>query len=422
MSIKTVETPRAKLRAPIGVYALRSDTARTVLRIVHAAQPISRVDLARRLKVTRSTVTDVVKPLLAAGVLCESTPASAGRVGRPPIDLSFRDDGAFFSGVNIGVRRSQVGTATTDGRLLHEESFDTPSDPASALTRIRSVIDRLCALTPDRFLSAIGISVPGPTDAERTRLLFAPQLGWRDVEIAEALTIPRGQRGKNVDSAPRVIVENDATAAALHELRRRLRDRTYRIRNDFVLVRAGTGIGVGLILGGEVYRGTGPDGGLLGEFGHMTVVAGGKPCACGSRGCWERYASATSAAALYAGDRPGAKGGKPPRFIDIVARAKAGELRALSTLERTGEYLGVGIGSVISGLGVTRVVLSGRIVYGWQFIKKPLREAVARTMVGRLANWSVEPGEPTGAGLGGAFEVATEQHLTMLAVNIRAAS
>jgi len=131
----------------------------------------------------------------------------------------------------------------------------------------------------------------------------------------------------------------------VYERRRRLRNSEGSELSDFVLVRVGTGIGVGLVIGGEVYRGTGGEGGLLGEFGHMTIVAGGKSCACGNRGCWERYASAASAAALYAGERRHANGGRPLRFVDIVARAEAGETRAQVTLERIGNYLGIGIGN-----------------------------------------------------------------------------
>jgi predicted NBD/HSP70 family sugar kinase len=181
---------------------------------------------------------------------------------------------------------------------------------------------------------------------------------------------------------------------------------------DFVLVRSGTGIGVGLVLGGEAYRGTGKGEGIAGEFGHMTIVAGGKPCACGNRGCWERYASASSASSLYMGDRVQLGGMNAPRFVEIVARAEAGELRAQRTLERVGEYLGIGIGNVIMGLGVPRAIVSGRVVYGWKYIEAPLRSAVEQSMAGRLAGWTVEPGEPRGAGLGGALEVAVEEFLT----------
>ncbi|MCU1265462.1 MAG: Transcriptional regulator/sugar kinase [Acidobacteria bacterium] len=398
------------------------DSARTMLRIVHAAQPISRADLARRLKINRSTVTEIVKPLLASGALCEAAPerGSAGRIGRPPIGLSLCGDRTLFIGVNIGVRRTQVGAAATDGRLLADEAFDTPADADASLARISSIIERLQESMPERTLISVGVTVPGPTDAERKELLFAPHLGWREVRIAETLNKESKQRGKNFNVP--VIVDNDATAAAMYEARRHLRNGAPLGSNDFVLVRAGTGIGVGLVLGGEVYRGAGTDCGLLGEFGHMTIVAGGKQCACGNRGCWELYASATSAASLYAGDRASARGHRSPRFVEVVARAEAGELRAQATLARIGGYLGIGISNVITGLGVSRVVVSGRIVHGWKFVQQSLREAVAGSMVGRLSNWSVEQGQPTGAGLGGALEVAIEHYLTGLAESTRAAA
>jgi predicted NBD/HSP70 family sugar kinase len=404
-----------------GNLNLPSDTTRTLLRIVRAAQPISRIELARRLDLNRSTITEIVRPLISSGVLCEEASTHGeGRVGRPPIGLSLTSDTLFFIGGNIGVRRSQIGAASANGDVLYEESFDTPSEPSATLSLLRSNIEKLRARLPERALTAIGLSVPGPTDAERRRLLLAPHLGWRDVDIAEALSVMGGARSA-WGTVP-VVVENDANAAAMYEMRRRLRQESGIGADDFILVRAGTGIGVGLVLRGNVYRGTGTDRGLLGEFGHMTIVAGGKPCVCGNRGCWERYASASSASSLYAGDRVQVRGEKPPRFVEIVARAEGGELRARSTLERIGEYMGIGISNVISGLGVSRVIVSGRIVLGWKFVKDPLCQAVGRSMAGRLSNWSVEAGEPTGAGLGGALEVAFEQYLAMVTAQARAAA
>jgi predicted NBD/HSP70 family sugar kinase len=269
---------------------------------------------------------------------------------------------------------------------------------------IRASVERVCAKVNGRTLKVVGVSVPGPADADRRKLLYAPRLGWHDVPIADSLRY--GARGV------RVVVENDATAAAMFEARLRLKDAVGGAWEDFVLVRAGTGIGVGLVLGGEVYRGTGKGEGLAGEFGHMTIVAGGKPCLCGNRGCWERYASASAASALYMGDRVQLGGQGAPNYVEIVARAEAGEIRAQRTLTRVGEYLGIGIGNVITGLGIPQVILSGRVVYGWKFIRDPLHEAVEQSMAGKLGGWKVEPGEARGAGIGGALEVAVDEYLT----------
>jgi predicted NBD/HSP70 family sugar kinase len=405
--------PRAHAHEPQGP----AKATVMLLRLLRAAQPISRAELARRVGVNRSTVTDAFKQLIAAGVVREEptqqpAPGANRALGRPALALSFNDDYGYFVGVNVGVRRSTVGLATLSGQVIAEEEFETPPEPADALALIRKTIGRLCARAGGRRLRAIGVSVPGPADAARERIVYAPHLGWLDVDVANALRFDAEGGECLAGDSVRVVVENDATAAALYELRlRQGRDESERL-DDFVLVRSGTGLGVGLVLGGEVFRGDAVGEGLAGEFGHMTIVAGGKPCVCGNRGCWERYASAPAAATLYMGERVQLGGQAAPRFVEIVARAEGGELRAQRTLERVGEYLGIGIGNVITGLGVTRVIVSGRLVYGWKFMREQINNAVALSMAGRLHGWSVEPGEATGAGLGGALEVAAEGFIT----------
>ena len=379
-------------------------TTRMLLRLIRALQPISRIDIARRLVVNRSTVTEIVKPLISAGIILEDTVQTdeANRPqGRPPISLFFNDANDFFVGLNLGVRHTQVGLATITGEVLAEEEFETPSDPETALQTAKEKIEKLSAKIKNRTLQTIGVSIPGLTDETGRKLLYAPHLRWSDVEIADILSF---------GDVP-IIVENDATAAALFESRVKLSRSSEKLLNNFILVRSGTGIGVGLVIDDEIYRGTGRGQGSAGEFGHMTIMAGGKACACGNRGCWEKYASAASAAALYTGDRASFGNTKPPRFIEIVARAEAGEIRAQKTLEKIGEYLGIGIANVIMGIGVHQVIVSGRLVYGWKFIKQPLREAVERSIVGKSSDWTIECGEPKGSALGGALEVAIEDFI-----------
>jgi predicted NBD/HSP70 family sugar kinase len=413
-----LEPEEARAPATFGADAAAPARATVMLlRLLRAAQPISRAELARRVGVNRSTVTDTFKPLIAAGVVREeavshAAPGTGRSLGRPAAALTFSDEHGFFVGINVGVRRTTIGLATLAGELLADEEFETPSEPSDALAKLREVTGRLVRRAGGRRLRVIGVSVPGPTDAAREKITYAPHLGWHDVAVADALRFDGEGRPCAGGSAVPVVVENDATAAALYELRLRLRRAESPRLDDFVLVRSGTGLGVGLVLGGEVFRGYASGEGLAGEFGHMTIVAGGKLCRCGNRGCWEMYASASATSALYVGDRVQFGGQAAPRFVEIVGRAEAGELRAQRTLERVGEYLGIGIANVITGLGVTRVIVSGRLVYGWKFMREPLHDAVAQSMAGRLSGWSVEPGEATGAGLGGALEVAAEGFLT----------
>jgi predicted NBD/HSP70 family sugar kinase len=417
-AVGTLEPDEPRAHAHSGVSDAAGPARATVmlLRLLRAAQPISRAELARRVGVNRSTVTDTFKPLIAAGAVREESlnpPGGTGRsLGRPPTALAFSDEHGFFVGVNVGVRRTTVGLATLTGEVLAEEDFETPSEPSVALEKMRGVAGRLVRRAGGRKLRVIGVSAPGPTDAAREKITYAPHLGWHDVAVADALRFDWEGRPATAETSVPVVVENDATAAALYELRLRLGRAESKRLDDFVVVRSGTGLGVGLVIGGEVFRGDASGEGLAGEFGHMTIVAGGKLCRCGNRGCWEMYASASAASSLYVGDRVQLGGQAAPRFVEIVARAEAGELRAQRTLERLGEYLGIGIANVITGLGVTRVIVSGRLVYGWRFLREPLHNAVAQSMAGRLSGWSVEPGEATGAGLGGALEVAAEGFLT----------
>lgn len=387
--------------------ATPAKTTRMLLRLVRAAQPISRIELARRLQINRSTVTDIFNPLIKSGILREEPLKilhGAHRVqGRPRVGISFNNSKEFFIGVNLGVRHSQVGLTTLSGEILAETEFETPPEPTRALEQIQNTVKQLCQKTDGRKLKVIGVSIPGISDAEQKCLLYAPHLGWRNVAIAAAL------QNTGEPFVP-VIVENDATAAAMYEARLKLQKTDDSPLKNFVLLRSGTGIGVGLVIEGEVYRGTEQSEGFAGEFGHMTIVAGGKLCVCGNRGCWERYAAASAAPALYNGDRAQTKD-RQLRFVEIVGRAEAGETKARRTLERIGEYLGIGIGNVITGLGVPNVILSGRLVYGWKFIKPTLYKAVDASLVGKLNDWTIECGEPKGSAIGGALEVAVEEYL-----------
>lgn len=416
-SPKLGEAPDSQTRR---LGSAQSDTTTAILRLLRAAQPISRADIARRLGIHRSTVTDIVRPLMAEGVLCEAAaadaPAGNARMGRPGTGLEFKDDG-YVIGLSLGVRQSRAGAVTLNGRLLAVTDFDTPRDPEEALLLMRSAVSDLRARAGSKRLHSIGVSVPGPTCAARRRLAFAPHLGWRDLDVAGALRFaPERTYGSRAarcaDDVP-VLVENDARAAALYETRARAAEEDSRVWRDFILVRAGTSLGVGLVRRGEVYRGTGSADGWAGEFGHMTIVADGRRCICGGRGCWESYVSTNSAVSLYTGDRAALRDGAP-NFAGIVSRAEAGEARARATLARVGDYLGVGVANLIGGLGISRVVITGRLALGWKFMNGMLHEAIGRSMAGRVTKWSVVAGRKEGTDLSGALEVAIDYYLSVV--------
>lgn len=409
----------SEARSPVTNSSSESTTpakaTRMLLRLLRATQPVSRVDLATRLGVHRSTVTEIFKPLITSGLIREDVTSDAKNAqgqGRPAKALVFNSDKDYFIGVNLGVRHSQVGLTTLSGEILVEDEFVTPEKAKDALRIVRAKIEEFCTsdLVGGRTLRTIGVSVPGPTDEDRRTLRYAPHLNWSNVAVADELSFTSADGKFSTKDIP-LVVENDSTAAAMYEARLKIRNSSDGLASDFILVRSGTGIGVGLVMNDEVYRGTGRAQGIAGEFGHMTIAAGGKSCVCGNRGCWEKYASAAAAASLYTGDRAQHYGTKMPRFVEIVAKAEGGEVRARRTLESMGEYLGIGIANVIMGIGVPHVIVSGRLVYGWKFIEKPLHDAINKSIVGRIPGWKVECGEPKGSALGGALEVAVEEFI-----------
>lgn len=371
-----------------------------LLRFLRAAQPVSRSELAERLKIDKSTVTEYIKPLIDKNIVLEDK-LDTKELGRRSRVLSYNDKSIYFIGVNLGVRRSQVGLTTLKGDVFDEEDFETPEDPKLALRMARESITKIIDKYPERKLELIGVSVPGITDNARRELVYAPNLNWKNINVADALS---------VGDTP-IVVENDSTAAAMYEARVRIRSTNDGLLSNFILVRSGTGIGVGLVIGSEVFRGSGKSIGSAGEFGHMTIVAGGKPCVCGNRGCWEKYGSAAAAASLYIGNRSLRHGETAPRFIEIVTKAQNGDNRSRRTLEMIGDYLGIGIANVIMGIGIPKVIVSGRLVYGWEFIKQPMDEAIKRSIVGKTEGWSVEAGSTAGSAIGGALEVAVEEFL-----------
>jgi predicted NBD/HSP70 family sugar kinase len=378
---------------------------RIVLRLIWASQPISRAELSRRIGFNRSSVTDIVKPLISEELLIEEALEKDDFkvLGRPPIGLSFNDKNDFFIGVNLGVKHSQIGYTTLKWNLSGGEEFETPQDPTKALKLIAEKIKEVWGKVEGRQLRTIGITVPGPTDFERRELIYAPHLGWENIKVADLLEEELDLKQAEVS----IVVENNAAAAAMYEVRLKLpRDKKMR---DYTVVRSGTGIGVGLVFDGEVYRGIGEGKGIAGEFGHMTIMAGGKACVCGNRGCWEQYASAPAATSLYLDNRQKLGSQESIRFSELSRKALLGEIRAKKTMEKIGEYLGIGIANIILGFGVPNVIVSGRLVYGWDILRQPVHDAINKSMAGKIENWSVESGEPSGASLGGALEIAVEE-------------
>src|SRR6266852_1167253 len=344
--------------------AARSNTIRDinrqiVLNYVRELGPISRADIARETALQRSTISLIVDELRVDGLIEEVSGESTG--GRPPSLLSLRTADAVAIGVDLGTVKTVMASSDLAGRVLEQEEFPTENDMKRTLAAIVHRAQRLIGKNSGT-IEGIGISLPGVVDPE-TGNLYVPHFGWRNEPIAETLT--------RATSLP-VSIDNDANAAALAELwfgRPEIRE----VR-DFVLVLVEEGVGTGIVINGQVYRG---EGGTAGEFGHMTIGTGGPvACAVGSTDCWEAFASERAALARYQKLSRSNGNNNDVNFAKLMDLALRGERNARAALRETARYLGIGIANLIQGLGPEAVIVAGPIARAWPVIVDELKASV----------------------------------------------
>src|SRR5512140_836085 len=263
--------------------SLREMNLSAVLRFIYHEAPLSRSQLALKTGLNKSTISSLVEDLLERRLIHETGITSAGK-GRPSTMLEIHPRAGVVVAVELGV--DFVGGAVIDflGNILWRKV--EPADPAASqektLGQTMALVDetiRVCRHHHHRILG-LSFSIPGTVDLAEGILIFAPNLNWRNIQFRKIFSVYTGLK---------VFIENDANAAAIAEhlfgVARNL--------HDFLFVFAGVGLGGGLFLNEQLYRGTG---GYAGEIGHTPIIAEPfhKPCRCGNVGCWETYTNQTS--------------------------------------------------------------------------------------------------------------------------------
>ncbi|WP_028658853.1 ROK family glucokinase [Nocardioides insulae] len=280
-------------------------------------------------------------------------------------------------GVDVGGTKILGGVVDGDGTVVEELRVESPAtNPHEIEDAIASVVRELAGRHP---IATVGVGAAGYVDKTRSRVLFAPNIAWRDVDLKTGLE-------KRIDLP--VVIENDANAAAWGEFRYGAGEDV----DDLLLVTVGTGVGGGLVLDGELYRGAF---GVGAEIGHMRVVPGGILCGCGNHGCFEQYASGN---ALVREVREAARGGSllargvldlaggDPEAIKgpLISRAAvAGDPFAIESLATVGTWLGEGIASLTAVLDPAVVAVGGGVSEVGELLLGPTRAAFGNSLTGR---------------------------------------
>lgn len=278
-------------------------------------------------------------------------------------------------GIDVGGTKVLGGVVDETGKILARARKETPRQGGSALTQ--TIAETAQELMQDFSIASVGVSAAGFVSSDRKTMLATPNIAdWNGVNLDFELT--------SLIGLP-VVIENDANAAAWGEFK----FGAGQDQDHMMMLTIGTGIGGGIIINGQLYRGAF---GIAAEFGHMRVVPDGHLCGCGARGCFEQYASG-NALLRHAREAINASPEVARNLLsrsdgtingltgqNITDAAREGDWVALAAFNTTGEWLGAGIASLAVLLDPACVVIGGGVIDAGEILLKPTRQVLERTM------------------------------------------
>lgn len=355
---------------------VRDINSRIVLNLVRKHQPVSRADIMRFSGLQRSTVSAIAERLIAEDWLKEGAQGDLPR-GRKPTFLHLNAERGGVIGVDVQPATTTLAVASMEAELLAQEVMPTSKDPDEFISRLCRRLKDLMRAHPKKSYEGIGISLPGRIDAVTERLMFAPTLGWNDLDLKTPLESAVGLPVK---------LENSANACALAEL---WSGRLIESSGNVVAVTISDDIGVGMIMNGQLVRGTT---GMAGEFGHVAQIPDGPRCSCGNNGCWEALASNVAAVRYYAEATSVPKGQIGSKsdmtrvpFTDILRLVEQGDPDACRALRRMAHHLGIGIAMLATGLAPDVIVVEGEVTRAWDKVEPIVAAAVQHRLLARTS-------------------------------------
>ncbi|MCH0538963.1 ROK family transcriptional regulator [Streptomyces sp. MUM 203J] len=370
------------METPGSQTSLHKANLERVVRAVRMAGSLTQAEIARATGLSAATVSNIVRELKEGGTV-EVTPTSAG--GRRARSVSLSGDAGIVIGVDFGHTHLRVAVGNLAHQVLAEEAepLDVDASSAEGFDRAEQLVKRLIATTGTSLdkVIGVGLGVPGPIDVSSGTLGSTSILpGWSGINPSQELSARLG--------VP-VHVDNDANLGALGELvwgaGRGVRDLAY--------IKVASGVGAGLVIDGQIYRGPG---GTAGEIGHITLDESGPVCRCGNRGCLETFAAARYVLPLL---QPGH--GPDLTMERVVQLAREGDPGCRRVVADVGRHIGSGVANLCNLLNPSRVVLGGDLAEAGELVLGPIRESVSRYAIPSAARQlAVAPGA-----LGGRAEV-----------------
>lgn len=346
--------------------AARDHNRALILRLIRDAGPTSRAELARLSRLSKPVVTDIVDGLIRFKLVKETTKGEAV-LGRKPILLDINREALWVMGIDLS--RNHVDLLITDllgepqRKMSRRVSFEDEDAgyPERVVKYVTDII-RDSGVDPAR-IAGIGIGYPLPlSHAQRMIVSEGQVVGWKTVRLKELIQ-------KEFDVP--VYLDNDANVAALYE---KWYGQASEFK-DFLFVLVGNGVGCGIVIGGNIYRGTH---GIAGEIGHMSIDPNGPRCLCGSRGCLETLVSVPRLLSLVLEEdvKAGREGGVPT-LEQICERAARGDAVVVDKIREMSEYLAIAITNLVNTFNPEAVVVGGAMARLGESLRTPLLGALA---------------------------------------------
>jgi N-acetylglucosamine repressor len=355
---------------------IQRHNSQLILKTIYDRAAISRVEISRLTGLTRTTVSDAVARFIQDGVVME-VGILPSRGGKPPILLSIVDDARHLIGLDLADNEFRGAVVNLRGKIIQRACISVEGvDGGEALSLVYQLIEQLHNLT-DRPLLGIGIGTPGLMDPQKGMVLNAVNLDWRDLPLGDLLRERFGLP---------IAIANDCQAAALAEFIFNNPEN----RDNLVLVKAGRGVGAGIVLGGRSMYG---DSFGAGEIGHVKMVADGERCRCGNTGCLETLVSCraivgrASAAMEQAGraSRMQAFGDSPEAESEIIFQAyQDGDEMVVPVVDQAGSYLAKALAFLVSVLNINKVVIAGSLARFGDRFAQAIQNQVEREVLPAL--------------------------------------
>jgi glucokinase-like ROK family protein len=351
--------------------------------------PVSRAALAEIIGLNKSTVSSLITELTERRFVNEIGLDNTG-IGRPSRLLTLNPQAGFIVSAQLNIGSISVICTNFTADVLWEahENFSPRSAQPKILDRLVALLRKAIEMGQSLHVASprllgLAVGLPGLVDQATGTLLFAPNLGWRDVPVCDIL-----RQAFRPEVGERVFVENEANMAAYGEY-------FFGIAKGFsqviYLSAIDEGLGGALVSHGQLLRGKS---GFAGEFGHMTMDAHGELCHCGNRGCWETQVSQS---AIFRYVKQAIQAGQPSILTDaldddtliipmVVEAAELGDKVALEAWSEVGLRLGMGIASLVNAFNPDLVILGGMLSMG----SKYMLPAIHQEIQSRALRWNIE--------------------------------